>query len=85
MRRGEDTLREALGPNGALIINLVLELEFIIGKQPPIAGLSPEEMNSTSRGSEARDTTGTVPSRYRPAGEIAHLPYYPRHRSLGDG
>jgi PAS domain S-box-containing protein len=38
-----ETLREALGPNGALIINLVPELELIIGKQPPVADLSPQE------------------------------------------
>jgi PAS domain S-box-containing protein len=38
-----ETLREALGPNGALIINLVPELELIVGKQPPVADLSPQE------------------------------------------
>jgi PAS domain S-box-containing protein len=39
-----DSLLDALGPNGALIVNLVPELELIIGKQPPIAALSPLEM-----------------------------------------
>jgi PAS domain S-box-containing protein len=39
-----DSLQEALGSNGALIINLVPELELIIGKQPPVAALSPQEM-----------------------------------------
>jgi hypothetical protein len=29
-------LQEALGPNGQLIVNLIPELEFIIGKQPPV-------------------------------------------------
>ena len=29
-------LREALGPNGQLIVNLIPEMEFIIGKQPPV-------------------------------------------------
>ncbi len=43
LRLWRETLREALGPNGALIVNLVPELEFIIGKQPPVAGLSPQE------------------------------------------
>jgi PAS domain S-box-containing protein len=38
-----ETLREALGPNGALIINLVPGLELIIGKQPPVADLAPQE------------------------------------------
>jgi PAS domain S-box-containing protein len=39
-----DGLQEALGSNGALITNLVPELELIIGKQPPVAGLSLQEM-----------------------------------------
>jgi PAS domain S-box-containing protein len=39
-----DSLQEALGSNGALIINLVPELELIIGQQPPVAALSPHEM-----------------------------------------
>jgi predicted ATPase len=38
-----DRLQEALGPNGQLIINLVPELELVIGKQPPVASLSPQE------------------------------------------
>jgi PAS domain S-box-containing protein len=36
-------LQEALGPNGALMINLVPELEFVMGVQPPVADLSPIE------------------------------------------
>ena len=36
-------LREALGPNGQLMVNLVPELEFIIGEQPPVAELPPQE------------------------------------------
>ena len=36
-------LLDALGPNGALIINLVPEVEFIIGQQPPVADLAPVE------------------------------------------
>ena len=31
-----DALREALGANGGLIVNLVPELELVIGKQPPV-------------------------------------------------
>jgi predicted ATPase len=38
-----DALREALGANGALIVNLVPGLELIIGKQPPGAELPPQE------------------------------------------
>jgi PAS domain S-box-containing protein len=38
-----DALEEALGPNGQLIINLVPEVEFLIGKQPPVQDLSPQE------------------------------------------
>ena len=36
-------LREALGPNGQLMVNLIPEVEFIIGKQPPVAELPPQE------------------------------------------
>jgi PAS domain S-box-containing protein len=35
--RWRDSLSEALGPNGQLIVNLVPELELVIGKQPPVA------------------------------------------------
>jgi predicted ATPase/signal transduction histidine kinase len=37
------TLQEAVGPNGQLIISLIPELEFIIGKQPPVSDLAPQE------------------------------------------
>ena len=36
-------LLEALGPNGQLMIDLIPELEFVIGKQPPVAELPPQE------------------------------------------
>ena len=36
-------LLEALGPNGQLMVNLIPELEFVIGKQPPAVELSPQE------------------------------------------
>jgi PAS domain S-box-containing protein len=36
-------LREALGPNGQLMVNLVPELELVMGKQPPVADLPPQE------------------------------------------
>jgi PAS domain S-box-containing protein len=41
--RWRDSLLEALGPNGQLIVNLVPELELVIGKQPPIADLPPQD------------------------------------------
>jgi serine/threonine protein kinase len=37
-----DALREALGPNGGLIVDLIPELELVIGVQPPVTELSPE-------------------------------------------
>jgi PAS domain S-box-containing protein len=38
-----DALREALGPNGLLIVDLVPELELIIGEQPAVPDLPPQE------------------------------------------
>ena len=38
-----DALREALGPNGLLIVDLIPELGLVIGKQPPVADLSPQD------------------------------------------
>jgi PAS domain S-box-containing protein len=34
---------EALGPNGQLTVNLIPDVEFVIGKQPPVAELPPQE------------------------------------------
>ena len=34
-----DTIREAVGTNGQLMVNLIPELELIIGKQPPVPDL----------------------------------------------
>jgi PAS domain S-box-containing protein len=36
-------LLDALGPNGQLIVNLIPEIEFIVGKQPPVAELPAQE------------------------------------------
>ncbi len=44
--RWRDALRGALGPNGQLIVNLVPELELVIGKQPPVADLPPQDVQS---------------------------------------
>jgi PAS domain S-box-containing protein len=38
-----DALRDALGANGGLIIDLVPELELIIGGQPPVPDLPPQD------------------------------------------
>ena len=43
MAGGGNSLSEALGPNGQLIVNLVPELELIIGTQPPVADLPPQD------------------------------------------
>ncbi|MDB5607960.1 MAG: histidine kinase [Bradyrhizobium sp.] len=36
-------LEDAVGPNGQLIVNLIPEVEFVIGKQPPVPDLSPQD------------------------------------------
>jgi len=36
-------LREAVGANGELIVNLIPELEFVVGPQPPVPELAPQE------------------------------------------
>src|SRR6201984_1453078 len=41
--RWRDAIREALGPNGRLIVDLVPALELVIGRQPPISDLPPHE------------------------------------------
>src|SRR6202023_2688012 len=38
-----EALREALGPNGQLIVNLVPALELVIGRQSPVPELPPHE------------------------------------------
>ncbi|RFU49667.1 PAS domain S-box protein [Paraburkholderia sp. DHOC27] len=38
-----EALREALGPNGLLIVDLVPELTMVIGEQPPVPVLSPQD------------------------------------------
>jgi hypothetical protein len=41
--RWRDALSKALGPHGQLISNLVPELELVIGRQPPVPELPPQE------------------------------------------
>jgi predicted ATPase/signal transduction histidine kinase/GAF domain-containing protein len=43
LRPWRNRLREALGLNGQLIVNLVPQLEVLIGKQPPVADLPPRD------------------------------------------
>ena len=38
-----DALADAVGSNGQLIVNLIPEIEFIIGKQPPVTDLTPQD------------------------------------------
>jgi PAS domain S-box-containing protein len=43
VERWRGSLQEVVGTNGQLIVNLIPELEFIIGKQPPAAELPPRD------------------------------------------
>jgi PAS domain S-box-containing protein len=43
LRRWRNELRAALEPNGLLIVDLVPELKHIIGEQPPVPELPPQE------------------------------------------
>src|SRR6202040_3600426 len=38
-----DALREAVGANGQLMVNLIPEVELVIGKQPPVPELPPQD------------------------------------------
>jgi predicted ATPase/signal transduction histidine kinase len=44
--RWRGALEDAVGPNGQLIVNLIPEVEFIIGKQPPVPDLLPQDAQS---------------------------------------
>jgi PAS domain S-box-containing protein len=41
--RWRTAIQQAMGPNGQLVVNLIPELELIIGKQPPVPELPPQE------------------------------------------
>jgi PAS domain S-box-containing protein len=43
LRKWRDSLHEALGPNGLLMVDLVPELKLIIGEQPTVPDLSPQD------------------------------------------
>jgi hypothetical protein len=47
--RWRAVLSEALGPNGQLIVDLVPELELVIGTQPPVADLPPQDAKNRFR------------------------------------
>ena len=46
LSRWRDALLEALGPNGQLMVDLIPELELIIGEQPPVPELPPQDAQS---------------------------------------
>ena len=43
LNKWQDALREALGPNGLLLVDLIPELRHVIGEQPPVPELPPQE------------------------------------------
>jgi len=43
LARWRDAITTALGPSGQLMVTLIPELELVVGKQPPIAELSPRD------------------------------------------
>jgi PAS domain S-box-containing protein len=43
LRQWRDSIGQALGPHGQLIANLIPEIELIVGKQPPVPELPPQE------------------------------------------
>ena len=66
LTRWRDALLEALGPNGRLMVDLVPELKLIIGEQPPVPELAPQQAQ--------RPFPARVPPlhrRLRPAGASA--------------
>jgi PAS domain S-box-containing protein len=48
LSKWRDDLRWALSPNGALLVDLVPELTLIIGEQPPVPSLPPQEAKTRS-------------------------------------
>ena len=47
--RWREALRKAVSPNGLLIVGLIPEVELIIGAQPPVADLPPQEAQNRFR------------------------------------
>ena len=46
LSRWRSALLEALGPNGQLMVNLIPQLALIIGEQPPVPDLPPQDAQS---------------------------------------
>jgi PAS domain S-box-containing protein len=49
LRKWRDAFREALGPNGRLLVDLVPELKLILDEQPPVPELPPQQAQSRFR------------------------------------
>jgi predicted ATPase/signal transduction histidine kinase/CheY-like chemotaxis protein len=49
LRYWRDALREAVGTNGQLMVNLIPELELVIGRQPPVPDLPPQDAQNRFR------------------------------------
>ena len=46
INRWREALRDVVGVNGGLVVNLIPELELIIGKQPPVLSLPPQDQQN---------------------------------------
>ena len=84
LARWRDALQEALGPNGHLIEDVVPELRFIIGEQPPVLELPPQGKRKRGSGvfsCSLRTTTG-FHCRFKPkAFPYDHYPIFVPKRS----
>ena len=69
VKRWRGSLLEALGPNGQLIVNLIPELEFIIGKQPTVSELPPQDAQNRFQ-LVFRRFLGSIRSERAPAGAV---------------
>src|SRR5262249_6932419 len=52
--RWRSAIREAVGPNGQLLVNLMPEVELVIGKQPPVLDLPSQDAQIRFHGVFAR-------------------------------
>jgi len=46
VERWRNAIQKSVGPNGELVVKLIPELEFVIGKQPPVASLPATDAES---------------------------------------
>ena len=46
VERWRNAIQKSVGPNGQLVVSLIPELEFVIGKQPPVASLPATDAES---------------------------------------